>query len=208
MNEDVTGEVLGEKVTRVNGRCIWQVFDDNYPDQISHMPVGHRCYWQVVDNFDDIPMGLFLDPIGMITRSEVEMMTPCICDTIEELAAAMEVPADTLKATIDRYNELCEKGVDEDFGKRADRMAPVKQPPFYAAKMPTLGYQTFYGSVCCDYNMHAVDMDNRPIPGLYVGGTIMGSRFWHIYPNTTMGMNHAGALCYGRLAAKNAVAGI
>ena len=24
MNEDVTGEVLGEKVTRVNGRCIWQ----------------------------------------------------------------------------------------------------------------------------------------------------------------------------------------
>lgn len=118
------------------------------------------------------------------------------------------MPADTLKATIDRYNELCEKGVDEDFGKRADRMAPVKQPPFYAAKMPTLGYQTFYGSVCCDYNMHAVDMDNRPIPGLYVGGTIMGSRFWHIYPNTTMGMNHAGALCYGRLAAKNAVAGI
>lgn len=208
MNEDVTGEVLGEKVTRVNGRCIWQIFDDNYPDQISHMPVGHRCYWQVVDNFDDIPMGLFLDPIGMITRSEVEMMTPCICDTVEELAAAMEVPADTLKATIDRYNELCEKGVDEDFGKRADRMAPVKQPPFYAAKMPTLGYQTFYGSVCCDYNMHAVDMDNRPIPGLYVGGTIMGSRFWHIYPNTTMGMNHAGALCYGRLAAKNAVAGI
>ena len=208
MNEDVTGEVLGEKVTRVNGRCIWQIFDDNYPDQISHMPVGHRCYWQVVDNFDDIPMGLFLDPIGMITRSEVEMMTPCICDTIEELAAAMEVPADTLKATIDRYNELCDKGVDEDFGKRADRMAPVKQPPFYAAKMPTLGYQTFYGSVCCDYNMHAVDMDNRPIPGLYVGGKIMGSRFWHIYPNTTMGMNHAGALCYGRLAAKNAVAGI
>ena len=208
MNEDVTGEIIGEKVTRVNGRCIWQIFDDNYPDQISHMPVGHRCYWQVVDNFDDIPMGLFLDPIGMITRSEVEAMTPCICNSIEELAEAMEVPADTLKATIDRYNELCDKGVDEDFGKRADRMNPVKQPPFYAAKMPTLGYQTFYGSVCCDYNMHAVDMNNEPIPGLYVGGTIMGSRFWHIYPNTTMGMNHAGALCYGRLAAKNAVAGI
>lgn len=208
MNEDVTGEVIGEKVTRVNGRVIWQIFDDDYPNQIANMPVGHRCFWKVVDNYDEIPMGLFLDPIGMTTRSEVESCATFICDTIEELAENMGVSADVLQATIDRYNELYDKGVDEDFGKRADRLAPVRTPPFYAAKMGTLGYQTFYGSVCCDNDMHAIDMENKPIAGLYVAGTIMGSRFWHIYPNTSMGMNHTGALCYGRLAARNAVAGI
>lgn len=48
----------------------------------------------------------------------------------------MEVPADELQATLDRYNELYDLGVDEDFGKRADRLAPVRKPPFYATPSP------------------------------------------------------------------------
>ncbi len=210
MNEDVTGEILGEKVNRVAGEVIWQVFDSNYPEQISHMPVGHRTYWKVVDDYDEIPMGLFLDPIGMITRTEVESW-PGLCapaDTLEELAANMGVDPETFVATVERYNEMYDKGVDEDFGKRADRLTEVRTPPFYAAQMNPLGYQTFYGSVCCDENVHAIDQNNNKIPGLYVAGTIMGSRFWNVYPNTAMGVNHAGALCYGRLAGKNAANGI
>ena len=208
MNEDVTGEVLGEKVTRINGRVAWQIFDADYPNQLENMPVGHRCFWKVEEDYDKIPLGQFFDPIGVTHPSEVDFCSNVIADTIEELAEGMGVPYEKLQATIDRYNELYEKGVDEDFGKRADRLTPIKTPPFHASRMGTLGFQTFYGSVCCDYNMHAVDMNNEPIPGLYVAGTIMGSRFWHIYPNTAMGMNHTGALCYGRLAAKNALAGI
>lgn len=210
MNEDVTGEILGEKVNRVAGQVIWQVFDSNYPEQISNMPVGHRCYWKVVDSYDEIPMGLFLDPIGMITRQEVESW-PGLCqpaDTIEELAKNMNVDPENLKATVERYNEMYDKGVDEDFGKRADRLTEVRKPPFYAAQMGPLGYQTFYGSVCCDSDMHAIDRMNNAIPGLYVAGTVMGSRFWHVYPNTAMGVNHAGALTYGRLAGINAAQGI
>ena len=56
--------------------------------------------------------------------------------------------------------------------------------------------------------MHAIDRMNNAIPGLYVAGTVMGSRFWHVYPNTAMGVNHAGALTYGRLAGINAAHGI
>ena len=33
-------------------------------------------------------------------------------DTIEELAGLLGVPADELQKTIDRYNELCDKGTD------------------------------------------------------------------------------------------------
>ncbi len=47
-------------------------------------------------------------------------------DSIEELAKLIEVDPATLQATVDRYNELCEKGVDEDFGKPADKMYPIK----------------------------------------------------------------------------------
>ena len=37
-----------------------------------------------------------------------------------------------LTATIERYNELAAAGNDEDFGKRADRLFPVEEGPFYA----------------------------------------------------------------------------
>lgn len=210
MNEDVTGEILGEKVNRVAGEVIWQVFDSNYPDQIAGMPVGHRTYWKVVDDYDQIPMGLFLDPIGMITRQEVESW-PGLCepaDTIEELAQNMGVDPETFKATVERYNEMYDNGEDVDFGKRADRLTEVRTPPFYAAQMGPLGYQTFYGSVCCDEQTRVIDQQNNVIPGFYVAGTAMGSRFWNVYPNTAMGVNHAGALSYGRLAGKNAAQGV
>ena len=36
---------------------------------------------------------------------------------IAELAEQTGCDADTLQATVDRYNELCDKGIDEDFGK-------------------------------------------------------------------------------------------
>ena len=44
MNEDVTGEVFGAKSMRTAGKVMWQIFDDNFPEQVGHMPVGHRCY--------------------------------------------------------------------------------------------------------------------------------------------------------------------
>jgi len=33
------------------------------------------------------------------------------CDTIEELAQKLSIPSDDLIASVNRYNELCEKGV-------------------------------------------------------------------------------------------------
>ncbi len=41
-------------------------------------------------------------------------------DTLEELAEKMEVPVETFKATVARYNELYEMGEDVDYGKRGE----------------------------------------------------------------------------------------
>ena len=54
--------------------------------------------------------------------------------------------------------------------------------------------------------MHALDHDNKPIPGLYLAGSMVGNRFHGCYPNTNMGQNHAGCIVYGRLAGTNAAA--
>ncbi len=42
-------------------------------------------------------------------------------DSIEALAALIEVDPAALKATVDRYNELRAKGKDDDFGKPAEK---------------------------------------------------------------------------------------
>lgn len=50
-------------------------------------------------------------------------------DTIEELAQKMEVPVETFKATINRYNELAKQGRDDDFGKVDFRLSTIDNPP-------------------------------------------------------------------------------
>ena len=109
---------------------------------------------------------------------------------------------------IDRYNELYDKGVDEDFGKRADRMAPVRKAPFYATAITPPKFRNTVGGVMSDENVHALDENNMPISGLYLAGSMVGNRFHGAYTNTNMGQNHAGCIVYGRLAGKNAAQGV
>ena len=52
-------------------------------------------------------------------------------ETIAELAEAMGVDAASLEATVERYNELAAKGVDEDFGKPAKDLLPLSKPPYF-----------------------------------------------------------------------------
>lgn len=208
MNEDAVGEVFGAKSMRVAGKVMWQIFDDDFANQVAHMPVGHRCYWRIDEGYDNISLGQFFDPIGVLTSDEVRAMSKFCADSLEELAELMEVPADELQTTIDRYNELYDLGVDEDFGKRADRMAPVRKPPFYATPITPPIFRNTVGGVMSDENVHALDHDNKPIPGLYLAGSMVGNRFHSCYPNTNMGQNHAGCIVFGRLAGTNAAQGI
>ena len=55
-------------------------------------------------------------------------------DTIEELAALLDVPADELQKTIDRYNELGDQGTDADFGKKSAYMHKIEKAPFWGVR--------------------------------------------------------------------------
>lgn len=107
-------------------------------------------------------------------------------DTIEELAEKMGISAEGLKATVDRYNELCEKGVDEDFGKPSKDLQPLNTPPYCAA--------FFGGHVLCtldglriDEDMRVIDAQKKPIEGLYAVGNCSGSVYAGTYPELFIG---------------------
>ncbi len=91
-------------------------------------------------------------------------------DTLEELATKIGVDPVTLKDTVDRYNEMCEKGEDTDYFKPVYYLHPIKTPPFYTAvEMGGACFQT-YGGLLFDNNLRVLDKKHNPIPGLYVAG--------------------------------------
>ena len=124
--------------------------------------------------------------------------------TVEELAALIEVDPAALTATVERYNELCAKGEDEDFGKPADKMIPVEGDKIYALKLNPAVTVTFSGIVT-DVNSRVLNADNQPIQGLYAAGeTAFPGLFGTEYPGC--GMAISSGVYYGRVAGANALA--
>lgn len=123
------------------------------------------------------------------------------CDTIAELAEKLGLPADALEATVERYNELYDKGVDEDFGKESFRLSAVRKAPFYGVKNTGFILCTMDG-IQIDQNMNAVDTNNEPIPGLYVVGNDSGAYFSATYPNLSTGAACGRTVTFGRRAGR------
>ena len=208
MNEGVTGNYMSSALAHVPGNAFWQIFDDNYPDQVGNVSSGHERYWKIVDDMEEQPWGIFVQGVGMRTRAQVEEHCDFICDSLEELAENMGVPAEAFVATIERYNELADAGFDADFGKDARYLNPVKQPPFYASRFSADTELCFVAlnGLCSNSEAQVLDEDRKPIPGLYVCGNSQGSRFSADYPVTYMGISHGMAMVYGYIAGMNAAA--
>ena len=120
-------------------------------------------------------------------------------DTLEELARQMEVPAEQLKATVARYNELYEMGEDVDYGKRSELLTSITKPPYYALKWgPAL--LTVFGGLLTDTRMRVLDKDNKPIPGLYASGNVAGGLYGVDYPLLWNGNSHSRCLTWARAA--------
>jgi succinate dehydrogenase/fumarate reductase flavoprotein subunit len=122
-------------------------------------------------------------------------------DTIEELAAACELDAVTLKTTVDQWNASCESGSDGLYGRPADKMVPVSTGPFYAMKLGPTMYNT-QGGPERNENAEILDLNGNPIPHLYSCGEL-GAMWPDMYNG---GGNLAEASIYGRIAGTNAAA--
>ena len=118
--------------------------------------------------------------------------------TLEELFEFFEIPVDRGMAAVERYNELCAKGHDDDFGKRADRMYPIDTPPYWAAvSMIASGVMT--AGVMVNENLQVIDENFDPIPHLWAAGNVAGGRYYNEYPvNPCVATSHRTAMTFGR----------
>jgi succinate dehydrogenase/fumarate reductase flavoprotein subunit/uncharacterized protein with FMN-binding domain len=122
-------------------------------------------------------------------------------DTLEELAEKLNIPVDNFVATVNRYNELCAAGVDEDYGKEKHRLTPVDTAPFYGIRTGAWHLTTLNG---CRINtdMQVLDTNGEPIEGLYATGDCSGGMFATTYPNLFTGLAAGRTMTFGRHAAK------
>jgi 3-oxosteroid 1-dehydrogenase len=135
-------------------------------------------------------------------------------DTLAELAASIDVPADALAATVARWNEMAAKGVDEDFGRGQtayDRyygdptlknpcMDQIDSGPFYAVRVE-IGDLGTKGGLVTDEHGRVRRADGSTIPGLYATGNAAASVMGPEYagPGATIGP----AMVFGYLAVKD-----
>ena len=119
-------------------------------------------------------------------------------DTLEGLAEKLNLPADTFVATVERYNELCAKGEDEDFGKESSRMLPLENPPYYGCRQGASLLCTLDG-LRINTNMQVLDKAGAPIEGLYAAGDCSGGFFAHNYPEYIVGVAVGRTLTEGYL---------
>ena len=142
-----------------------------------------------------------------VLEGEVEQGLTFESDTLEGLAEQIGCDPAVFVATVERYNELCVQGDDVDFGKRAEILAPIVQPPFYAGHLQAC-LLTMCGGLRQDLECRVLDIDDQPIEGLYVAGSSAGDFFGAgDYPTFVAGIGHGRCVTFGRMAGINAAGG-
>ena len=174
----------------------WQIFDEGYVD---------RYVWGA-NPFQKRKLSDELIEQGGVKRA----------DTIGELARQIDVPAEALEQTVQRFNEFAAKGLDPDFGRGQSAyniclgdpgykpnaaLGPIDRAPFYATQVFPADVGTC-GGVITNEHAQVLDEHDRVIDGLYATGNITA---------TVMGRNYLGAggsiantMVFGYVAARHA----
>jgi len=174
----------GKEVMKQPGRAAVQIFDD-------------KTHANVRDEY------------------RIREVTKATSDTIEGLAEALDIDVEGLKAEIAAYNAACPK---DAFGKtynpsildgvgtqglevpKSNWALPIDTPPYHGYVV-TCGITFTFGGLKINSEAQVLDLTEKPIPGLYAAGELVGGIFYENYPGGTGLLNGS---VFGRLAGKNA----
>ncbi|SJM59641.1 FAD-dependent tricarballylate dehydrogenase TcuA [Gulosibacter sp. 10] len=167
----------GKEILRQPGSIAYQVFDATLRPKLRE------------EEYD-------MPGIGVITG-----------ETLEELAARMDVDAEAFLGTVAEFNAGIAKEAEFDptvlDGRESDVVPPksnwawaIEKGPFYAYPV-TCGITFTFGGLKGDLDGRVLDERGEPIPGLFVCGEMLGGLFSNNYPG---GSGLAAGMVFGRRA--------
>ncbi len=201
--EDAMGS--GCASLRVQGGAYYYLISQDQVDAIRERGVGGYFDGRLGDYLSKSVASRALVPIPNLQESLDEAVAKGQAwrgESAEELAALVGFPDPAVfVATLARYNELCHRGADEDFGKISPLMNEHAMP-LYAIRsvIPIMGT---LGGVRVNERLEALGRDGAPILGLYVAGQ-EGSGFYTYPYYSTRCITTTYAYCSGRIAGRNA----
>ncbi|MDR2105829.1 MAG: FAD-dependent oxidoreductase [Coriobacteriales bacterium] len=183
-NEDVPNAQVCYGRMMQPGNKAWAIFDANYKEYaVQHTPGFGREKPGPTTPEDITEQNL-----------EADLLVGGV--SLDMLAAVLNIPADALKATVSRYNELVARGEDVDFGKDPQNLTPIDTPPFYAAKIvaPLL---CMVGGINVDGKYRVLAEDGSVVENLYAIGNVSGNYYAVDYPTIMAGQSHGRCLTAG-----------
>src|SRR6476620_1119037 len=160
-----------------------------YGREILNQP--HQLAWQIFDQ-----------QVVHLQRDEyrIRQVTKVTADTIEGLADKMAeyTPVDKARflETVREYNAAVQRDIPYNptvkDGRATKGLAidktnwamPIEKPP-YEAYCTTCGVTFTFGGVRIDTDGQVLDVAQKPIPGLYAAGELVGGLFYFNYPGGT-----------------------
>ena len=174
------------------------IYDDSYMDWPAEEFVSGKVPPVVMQKY--IP-GAVENPQGVF-KNLIDLHR---CDTLEELAKALDLPYETMKASIDRYNALCDQGCDTDFGKPAKYLHKIEKAPFWGARKH-IRVSAEVSGVVINENGQALNAAGDVIPGLYCVGNLGGPFYGgNDYPFHQTGLSLGRCYTFGMIAARHAL---
>ena len=164
------------------------------------------------------PQGLafqiFDDKVKHLLRDEyhIPQVTMAQADTIEELAARLDIDPEGLAQTVREFNAAVQQDVPYNptvkDGRSTVGIDPPKtnwaqtiDTPPYLGYAVTCGITFTFGGVKIDTRGQVVTNGQEPIPGLYAAGEMVGGLFYYNYPG---GSGLSAGMVFGRLAGSSA----
>jgi len=173
------------------GRRLWAVMSEPEYDLTRPMPFGTM-----------VGVG---DPSAELTRDDLEAAGVVQREPdVESAAAAVGIDPTGLRATLERYEDFVATGIDLDFGKDASFLRPVIGNRLVVMELSP-GSAKSFGGAWLDTQARVLDVNGRPIPGLYAAGEVAG-----MLGTSAVGGGFEGSVmaCYltGRTAGRDAAA--
>ncbi len=181
-----------------------------FPAVVEQRP---STYWAI---FDEDGKGSFFisgsgwnDPVRVETEVLDNTQLTKVATSIRGLADVIGMDAATLSATVQRFNDLVDLGVDEDYGRFsiADGVPAtdkIETSPFYAIQFFPMTRKSM-GGIAVDHVTHVVREDGTVIPGLFASGETTG--FAGVNGSAGLEGTFLGpALLTGRVAGRTMVA--
>ena len=192
MNEDANAPYSALAILREPGQTAYAIWGANYACDI-----GWHAHGSTRGSADTPP-----ENVIKLWDSEVEKGNFVKGRTPREVVEALSLPLDRALYEIERYNNFCRNGADEDFYKKVKYLQEIKDAPFYGGSIGQYRFFSVLGGPRTNHNMQICDENDKPLGGLYAAGTLIGDMFANCYNFRIAGHNYGVCLTFGYMTGK------